>query len=336
MNRKSFKTLLMMIFALTISGVFLYFSLQDVNLGDLLQAMSSVNGFSLVVSVIFLVGSVLLRSLRWLLIADTSWTEYISFYRSTITGVFANLVFPLRAGEFVRVVMLTRLAPISLPVSIASSFVDRFIDMFVLLICAVIIYIILPVSEFIGQWVIILLLTLVLLVSFMLFNAYSSGKIEGILHRIFLHWLQHWQASTKSFLADLRLEFRLIISGRLSLSLLLIMALILLFDYAAITFLLYSYGLKLPYIAPLILWVFMAAGSTLPSSPGYIGVYQFASVWALSLFGISASLAVVIATTLQINTLIIAILMAGPGVWRICRDALSEKVVLKGKLNNGS
>lgn len=70
--------------------------------------------------------------------------------------------------------------------------------------------------------------------------------------------------------------------------------------------------LSLPIEAPLLLWVFLAASSALPSAPGYVGVYQVAAIFALSFYGVKASPAVAVALVLQAATLVVAILMALP------------------------
>jgi len=70
-----------------------------------------------------------------------------------------------------------------------------------------------------------------------------------------------------------------------------------------------------------LLWVCLAAGSALPSAPGYVGVYQVASVWALGVFAVSPATAVALVTVLQLSTLLVAIAMAGPGAREIFRHA---------------
>jgi uncharacterized membrane protein YbhN (UPF0104 family) len=116
------------------------------------------------------------------------------------------------------------------------------------------------------------------------------------------------------FLAELRDEFRRLLASWLSIELVFLAALILCADYGAIAALIHAFDLSLPVEAPLVLWVFLAAGSALPSAPGYVGVYQAAAVWALSLFSVSAPTAVAVATVLQITTFAVALVLAGPGV----------------------
>jgi hypothetical protein len=72
----------------------------------------------------------------------------------------------------------------------------------------------------------------------------------------------------------------------LSIELILLAILILCADCGGIAAVLQAFNLSLPFEAPLLLLVFLAAGSALPSAPSYVGVYQVASVWALSIYSV--------------------------------------------------
>ncbi len=119
-----------------------------------------------------------------------------------------------------------------------------------------------------------------------------------------------------------------LVNSWLSVRFLLIVLLIMTLDYAAFTLLLYAFQLHISPEAPLFLWVFLAAGSALPSAPGYLGVYQVAAVWALSLFAVPAPTAVAIATTLQLIMLVVSLLMTGTGAWNMCRRAVNSSILI--------
>ena len=160
---------------------------------------------------------------------------------------------------------------------------------------------------------------------FIVLYARSSGIGEALIVRLAKRWLQRWPLQPEIFLAQLREEFRRLLGSWPGIRLVLLAALILCVDYGALAALLQAFDLSLPVEAPLLLWVFLAAGSALPSAPGYVGVYQVAAVWALSLFAVSAPTAVAIATVLQITTLAVAIVMAGPGAMGIFKRMLFQK-----------
>jgi hypothetical protein len=58
---------------------------------------------------------------------------------------------------------------------------------------------------------------------------------------------------------------------------------------------LWAFGLDLPLYAPLIVMVFLAIGTMIPSSPGFIGTYHVACAYALELLGVEPAMAASVA-----------------------------------------
>jgi hypothetical protein len=287
------------------------------------SAFSSIQYVTLLGCAALLAAGVTLRSVRWRTIARRPWAAQHSFFRATALGLFSNMIFPARAGEFVRVITLAKLAGFPLPGPMASALIDRLVDMFVLLLSAAIVYWVSPIGELLGRWMISMVIAAGALIVLIGLYAKSTGVVEAFVSRFSNRWLHRWPVRSELFLSELRSELRHLIQGWFSLKLVALAMLILLLDYAAIALLLNAFGLDLPLEAPLVLWVFLTAGSALPSAPGYVGVYQLAAVWALSFFAVPTSGAVAIATIFQLTVLAVAILLAGPGAWSICRRALS-------------
>ena len=65
---------------------------------------------------------------------------------------------------------------------------------------------------------------------------------------------------------------------------------------------------------------------SLPSSPGYVGVYQITSLMALSSFGVSESAAMAYGTVLQVLTLS---LFFSVGVWAYIGSRLHKLATLR-------
>ncbi len=306
-----------------LSGLFLWLALRQVDGDDLRSAFSSIRYDALLIFAAFQAASVSLRSVRWRMIAGQPVAAQHHFFRATALGVFSNLIFPLRVGELVRVITLAKLTGDPLPGPIASAVIDRVIDLLVLLLSAVVVYWFSPTKQLLGGWLISMGIATGILIVLIGIYAKSTGVVETIVFRVINRWFQRWPVRPKLLLAELRSELRHLIQGWFSVKLLVLVMLILLLDYAAIGQLLRTFRLELSPEAPLVLWVFLAAGSVLPSTPGYVGVYQAAAVWVLSFYSVSASASVAIATMLQVTVLAVAILMAGPGAWSMCRRVLN-------------
>lgn len=308
-----------------LSAFFLWLALRQVDGASLSKAFATMN----LLPVVFCAGAlsvgILLRGIRWRVIAGCPKNEQHNFSRATNLGVLANLIFPARAGEFVRVITLAKLSNSSLPGPLASALIDRLVDVFVLAVCASILYWTLPISDLVGRWLTVFLIVASVIVLLVVVFAGSSGLGEALISRLAKRWLQRWQLKPEVFLAELRSQFRRLLGSWLSVELVLLATLILCADYAAIAALISAFDLLLPVEAPLLVWVFLAAGSALPSAPGYVGVYQVAAVWALFLYAVSAPTAVAIATVLQLTTLAVAFAMAGPEALGMFKRAVFQK-----------
>jgi uncharacterized protein (TIRG00374 family) len=68
-----------------------------------------------------------------------------------------------------------------------------------------------------------------------------------------------------------------------------------------------AFGWELPPMAMVTVMVFLAVGTSLPSAPGYAGVYQLACVLALALFGVAEASAVAYSIVVQLCVLATAL-----------------------------
>lgn len=296
-----------------LSAYFLWLALRQVDGASLGEAFAAISYMPVALCAGALSLGIALRGVRWRVIAGHPRDQQCNFFRATNLGVLTNLLFPGRAGEFVRVITLAKLLQSSLPGPLASALIDRLVDVSVLLASASLIYWLFPIGGLLGAWLAVVLGIGCLITMLMVMYSRSSGFGEALISRLAARWLQRWPLRPEVFLAELRGEFRRLLGSWLSIKLVFLAALILCADYVAIAALIQAFDLSLPVEAPLVLWVFLAAGSALPSAPGYVGVYQVAAVWALSLFSVSAPTGVAIATVLQVTTLAVALVMVGPG-----------------------
>lgn len=217
---------------------------------------------------------IMLRAVRWRVIAGFPTLEHHNFSRATNFGVLTNLLFPGRTGEFVRVIILAKLSRSSLPGPLASALIDRLVDVFVFLASASILYWLFPINTLLKKWLAVFLVMGCAISLLVVLYARSTGIGEALIASLVKRWLQRWPLQPEVFLVELRVEFRRLLGSWLSIELVFLAALILCADYGAIAVWLHAFNLSLAIEAPLLLWVFLVAGSALPSAPGY--------VWGLS------------------------------------------------------
>ena len=80
-----------------------------------------------------------------------------------------------------------------------------------------------------------------------------------------------------------------------------LLLLIFIVDYCSIYFLLIAFGWNLPMITPIVTWVFVSFGMSLPSAPAGIGIHQLSCILALGFFAVPKSSAFAFSVILQVG-----------------------------------
>jgi len=87
-------------------------------------------------------------------------------------------------------------------------------------------------------------------------------------------------------------------------------------DALILWFLLFAFGLGLPFTAALTLLVFLTAGFALPAAPGYVGTYLVACIFALQLYSGGASQAVAFLVVFQLILITNFLFWGGIALWQ--------------------
>jgi glycosyltransferase 2 family protein len=108
----------------------LWYAFRDVHLGEVLTGIRGADPFLLALSAFLVTVPFGLRALRWgpILRPLYARTRFRSRFASTCIGFMANNLLPARVGEFARAYSLTRLEPIRLSASFGSLVIERMFD----------------------------------------------------------------------------------------------------------------------------------------------------------------------------------------------------------------
>ncbi len=261
-------------------------------------------------AVVFLFASMYLRALRWFQITGLPTSRLAEVWDASCVGYFGTAVYPARAGDILRVLRLTETTGLETGHAIGSAAVDRILDGLALLVMLMITVLIWGGDLQIWQtlWGIALLF-LAIAVGGIVF-VLSGHRLRGIFEWAAAKW--RWGIRVNSWFNQCLTGSQILRSPTLIMSILSLQIIISLADIAAFLMLFSAFGWDLPFKVGLISLVYLAAAISLPSSPGYIGVYQITSMMALSPFGISESAAIAYGTVLQVLTLLLFI---GFGTW---------------------
>ncbi len=115
---------------LAVSLILLYWALHDVSFAELWYHTAAANLWLLALSVTIQTAGFVIRAMRWRIflkpaLADPS---FESRFASTCIGFMANNLLPARVGEFARAYALSKSQPISVSASFGSLVVERLFD----------------------------------------------------------------------------------------------------------------------------------------------------------------------------------------------------------------
>lgn len=293
-----------------ISSILIIIILTHIDWFLFFTTIQQLQPFWLLFSALFIISGVLIRSLRWNLIAINN-IKLKPFWDAANLGYLGNLIYPARAGEILRIVALRKFIPIAEGPAISSAGIDRLADGIMIPFFLVIIIEYFGRSADIPDPVRIFSLFFICILIFVGFFIIWGKKFEDKVITGFSWlppqwvdklclWYIHAHESASSLKNPRRLS-----------SVLLLSILSFLLDSLAYYALFLAFGWSLPFSAALIMCIFIFAGSTLPSTPGYFGIYQIACILALRPFGISDTASVAYSLVLQCTVYAIFLIIGG-------------------------
>ena len=287
---------------LGVTGVALYWTFYDVDAGELIGVLGRTNPWLIVAMLPFHVIALWVRAVRWRYLTQPISPEPLGMgplFRATAVGFMALNLLPLRIGELIRPWLLSRETRVSASASLGTIVIERAIDFTSIAIIGGIVLFFhtqtLPVWVRTGA-------TLFLLLSLIPFALTLAVRVdEPRTLRV--------AARLLSFLPDRIAERVLDILAQLALGLGALRSrrdLAAVFAYSVLLWVvvipasyalgLGAFGIELPpgqaVLAVYTNLVFTALAVAVPAAPGFFGVYHFACREALSLFGVSAAVAV--------------------------------------------
>ncbi|HCS40968.1 MAG: lysylphosphatidylglycerol synthase transmembrane domain-containing protein [Anaerolineaceae bacterium] len=119
---------------IAISAVFLYFALRGLNLGDFWSAIKSANYWWIFPGIAVYFVGVWARAWRWhYLLKPIKNIKTRVMFPITCIGYMGNNIYPARAGEVLRAVVLKRKEGVAISASLATIIVERVFDSVVML-----------------------------------------------------------------------------------------------------------------------------------------------------------------------------------------------------------
>jgi len=245
-----------------------------------------------------LVGHFYLRAWRWryLLPPAQPGSAPVSIQKlfdSLIVGALATFILPLRAGEFVRPFLLTRLSPYKFSSCFVSVIVERFFDLAVVLVSFAIVVSLVPnMPQWVQGGVVVLSVMGCGIFALMVAGSFFPAFVTSIAARVLVLVPVKVRSGVEKFLSEF-LDGAAVLrrGGRLFAVIALSCAV---WGSCYVLFIAYFWLLDAnsSLLVATTIAVIVALAVAAPSAPGFIGVYQVAMIAGFSLFGLPEQQAV--------------------------------------------
>ena len=273
--------------AILLAAVLLYFSLRGIDWHEVWRLVSHARPDWLVLSASLATLALFLRAFRWrvLLLAAGPVSVADAFW-ATAAGFFGNNFLPARAGEIVRTVMVAGSSRLERAFVLATALSERVVDAVVLVAISALVILAMPAQPgwltgaarsmaVVGLAGVAIIAVLPFMEGVALTMTRRMPMPAGLRPRVDAA-VGHGLEGIRTFHDPSRLGVFLALT-----------AVIWSLDAMGTVLASAALGLTMPVGAAFLLIAALGLASALPSTPGYVGIYQFVAVTVLVPFGFS-------------------------------------------------
>ncbi|HEY7284298.1 MAG TPA: lysylphosphatidylglycerol synthase transmembrane domain-containing protein [Vicinamibacterales bacterium] len=304
------------IVAAALAAVLLWLSLRGIDWREVKRIVSNASPGLLAISAACASITLFLRAVRWRVLLNAEGSIGVpAVFWATAAGLFGNNFLPARAGELVRTVIVSTRSGLGNVYVLATALSERVADMLVLVIVSAAVLLTLPsppgwmartatpiaMAGLIGASAIAVL---PLCESFVR-RAIERLPLPDRLRLPLTHAIESGMRGVRAF-HDVR---------RLSIFLGLTFVIWWL-DAIGTVICASALDLRIPTAVAFLLIAGLGVGSALPSTPGYVGIYQFVAVSVLTPFGFSRTDAIAYILVAQALFFVVIGFWGSIGLWR--------------------
>jgi len=298
-----------------VSGVLLYYSLRGVDWAGVWRTIVAAQWQFLAASAVITTGSYFLRSVRWriLLNAEGSFSIGTVFW-ANMSGYLGNNFLPARAGELLRSMLISSHSTLSNTYVLTTALSERLMDVIALVLGASLVILTVDPKP---RWMEDLSRTMALVAAVgamaIMILPHTGTLLQTLLVRIPMP--AGWRKTLMKLAEQILLGMRAFhdwgrFAGFVFLTLVIWGA-----DSMGAIVAARGLGLHFSFGIALLLLTGMGLGSALPSTPGYVGVYQFVAVTILTPFGIPRDAALAYILVVQVAGYLVVTLFGLPGLY---------------------
>jgi uncharacterized protein (TIRG00374 family) len=314
-SRTSLRRALYWALSIAISVVLLYFALRGVDWGRVWTIIVHADLLYLGAATAITTWSFFVRSVRWRILLNAEGRfSVLTVFWANMAGYFGNSFLPARAGEVLRSVLISGQSSLSKTYVLTTALSERMMDVIALVLTSSIVLMgVTPKPRWMLDASRVMAAVAVAGVLFVAIVPHTGRLIESVVRRIPM------PARLRPVLSGLTEQILLGLRafhdwGRLA-------------GFTALTVVIWAsdglgvivssqaLGLHVTFPVAMLLLTALGLGSALPSTPGYVGVYQFAAVTTLTPFGVSRDGALAFILVVQVMSYLSVTIWGLPGMY---------------------
>src|SRR3954453_4877467 len=288
----SSKKALYWLIALILAGILLYFSLRGIEWAEVWRIVSRAYLPFVFLALLVSTLSLFLRAFRWRILLQAQARVPVSTaFWATSAGYFGNNFLPARAGELVRTMMVSSATGLGKTFVLTTALTERLADAIALVLISSIVLLTLP---FRPGWFDNAARPFAILGFGGALAILIVPKLEKVWHAIVMRLPIPKAIGDKLAvtLTHVHMGLRAFHDWARLLSFLSLAVVIWFSDAFSTLIGMHALGMSTTLPVALLLITGLGLGSALPSTPGYVGIYQFVAVGVLVPFGFSKTNAI--------------------------------------------
>ncbi len=306
-----------------LAAALLYFSLRGVDWARVWTIIKGARWEYMLGAGLIIGASSVLRALRWRILlnaeADLSvWTVY----RATMAGYLGNNFLPARAGEVIRSLLISRRSNLSKTYVLTTALSERLMDVIALVLASSIVLMsVHPIPAWMADLSRSMAVVAAIGAGTVTIVPHTGNLLTNLLGRLPLPAALH--AKLVGLSEQVLLGMRAFHDwGRFGGFVLLTIAI---WTLDALSCMVAGHAVSLDFSFPLALLLItgLGLGSALPSTPGYVGIYQFVAVSILVPFGVTRDAAIAYILLSQAMGYVVVVALGLPSL-SLLREAKAE------------
>jgi glycosyltransferase 2 family protein len=298
-----------------LAPVLLYFALRGVEWGRVWSTIATARWSHLVAAALISCASFFLRSYRWrILLNAEARLAVATVFWANMAGYLGNNFLPARAGEVIRSMLISGRSTLSRTYVLTTALSERLMDVIALtLLTSIVLLGVHPKPRWMAEALGIIAVVAGAGAIAILVLPHTGNLLANVLRRI------HMPGGPRDRLLRLAeqivLGMRAFHDWRRMGAFIALTGVIWTLDAFTASVAARGLGIELAFPVAMLLLMGLGLGSALPSTPGYVGVYQFAAVTVLTPFGISRDSALAYILVAQATGYVVILALSLPGLY---------------------